>query len=131
MHRRTLLSLACGAATAASVGGLLGLRGLLASFADVRSSTIFPGAELKVTLDKATPAGARLVVAITHAQQRHACVSSDAIGGGEFTLHVPYPFDDLVPGEYSVDVELFDVAGRRLERHAAGAYTLKPVRFSV
>ena len=93
-------------------------------------SRLFPGATIEAKVDANAPSGAWLNVVVGNNGQEWAFGHPTVAPGQTVELPVPYPHDDLVSGTYSVAVELH-CDGHLLERHNAGTYTLRSIRFSV
>ncbi len=94
-----------------------------------------PGARLQVDLALGLPPETLLLLDLHHDRadgtrttSRHAALP--VTGGQRLELVTPYPYQDLVAGRYAVALTLQDAHGAVLERHAAGSYTLRRVRFS-
>ena len=94
-----------------------------------------PGAILQIDIAKHVPANAALEVDIAHVRPDGVCNTVRAIAqrvtpGQQLRIPTPYPYRDLVAGTYDVTLTLRDEAGREIDRHEAGRYTVRRFRFS-
>ena len=126
MQRRTFLGL-CGAS---AVGWLWAGDTRLCPFVRLSGEPCFPGARLQVAVADHAPAGSQLEVQVRHADHWHPSTPVPATPGQQLSVPTPYPHDDLVAGDYTVDLVLRDRRGRELERLTAGSYRVRQMRFS-
>ena len=131
MERRTFLRI-CGAASIATTAGCREpWRGLSPENGiAVSGRAIFPGTPLRIEVDAKTAPESRIEVIVGHQGDRHIGIRSPVVAGQTLTVETPYPYDDLVPGEYSVTIVLYDRTGSSVESHDVGAYRLVKPWFS-
>lgn len=101
----------------------------------VVGAATLPGALLEVTLKRQAPPGATWAVEVCHTAvgrplRRTQHGNEAAETGRSRTLATPYPYADLVPGDYAVAVVLCAADGRELDRAECGSYSVRRVRFS-
>lgn len=94
-----------------------------------------PGARLRVTLGRDLPHGAQLLMEMTHLRHNQPSLRSqhqqqNVQAGQELELLTPYPYAQLVAGQYQVELVLLDADSRELQRHDAGIYHIHKFRFS-
>ena len=126
MQRRTFLGL-CGAT---AVGWLWPGDSRLSPFVQLSGAACFPGARLTVAVADHAPAGSALEVQVRHGDHWHPSPLTPVTAGQQVVVPTPYPHDDLVAGDYAVDLVLRDRQGRELERLTAGSYRVRRMRFS-
>lgn len=139
MERRTFLTVCVGTGVAAAHlawpgAPLTDLFGGLAPSSgpgwQVDGRALCPGAPLQVTLAAEVPVGSRVRLLVDHQGRRHDAGAFAVTPGATLTLETPYPFDDLVPGAYSVLLTLEGPLGQSLAACPVGSYTLQRFRFS-
>lgn len=128
MQRRTFLNL-CPLVAAAAVAVRLDLADG-GPFWHVSGARVCPDAPVHVDLAAHVPEGSQVRLRVDFAAGSHLAPSHDAAAGARHALTTPYPHDDLVPGDYTVYVELVGRSGRLLECQTVGTYRVRPYRFS-
>ena len=99
---------------------------------------VVPGALVQVRVAAHAPAGASLHWLVHHGGQVHerpaiplgAPLRTDGKADTMVQSTVPYPYDDLLPGPYALELVLRDAGGRELERCSVGGFALRRQRFS-
>ena len=94
-----------------------------------------PGARLRVTVAGHVPTGSTLAIDVAHKGADGAILGSrhavqTVAAGQQLEVVTPYPYTDLVAGQYTVSLVLHDPRGRELDRHDAGSYAIRRFRFS-
>jgi hypothetical protein len=94
-----------------------------------------PGARLRVIVARHVPGGSTLTIDVAHEKQDGVILRSRhsaqiVVAGQELEVVTPYPYTDLVPGQYAISLLLHDAHGRELDRHDAGSYAIRRFRFS-
>jgi hypothetical protein len=102
----------------------------LGSLIDSQGQPCHPGAVVALQVAADAPQRVQVRLATIHAGVRLAAPAEPAAAGGLIHLETPYPYADLVPGEYHVEGELLSADGAVLARLAIGSYRVRPWRFS-
>ena len=89
-----------------------------------------PGSSVALSVSPWAPRGCSVRLVVGHGG---AALSGPGVPvAPAATAHVqtPYPFDDVVPGRYTVHAELVAADDSVVARAAVGDYTVRPFRFS-
>jgi len=114
------------AAGVAAVPASLRLAGLVSS----DPAAVFPGARASVRIHPDAPAGCRLLLVASGGDGVGRSTAAAAPAGAQVEARVPYPHDDLVPGDYRVHAELCSASGAVLASLDLGTYRVRRFRFS-
>lgn len=123
---------------AAGLGGIAAAVVRPSCLVPVGTPAVVPGALVQVQVARHAPSGATLHWLVHHgghvhdvpAQQPGAPLRLDGKADALLQTVVPYPYDDLVPGPYTLELVLRDSGGRELERCSLGGFSLRRQRFS-
>lgn len=126
LSRRQLLRFAGFAAGAASLPASLRLAALLSA----DEATLFPGALAQLQVHGDAPANGWLRLTASDCSQTALSAPVVAAPGTVAQAVVPYPYEDLVEGEYTVRAQLCDAAGAVLASLELGHYRVRRFRFS-
>lgn len=124
--RRSFLRLLAASTTLAVLPASLRLGALLQGHGHAR----FPGAEIPLQVAEDAPPQCVVRLVAVYQGQRYAEPAIAAAPGATVTLQAPYPFGDLVPGDYAIEAELCTADGAVLATVPTGGYVVGAWRFS-
>ncbi|MSQ81472.1 MAG: hypothetical protein EXR77_00945 [Myxococcales bacterium] len=126
LDRRQFLCIAGIVGAVAALPSSLRVGAWIAATAD----GLHPGAQVTVAIAPDVPTGCSVRLRADHPAGRGHGGPVNAVAGTSASLETPYPFNDLVEGDYTVRAELCSASGRVLESSTVGVYRVRRFRFS-
>lgn len=126
LDRRQFLRIAGIAGAVAALPSSLRIGAWIAATTD----GLHPGAQVTVAIAPDAPAGCSVRLRAAHPAGCGHGTPVSAVPGASASLETPYPFNDLVEGDYTVRAELCSASGRVLESSTVGAFRVRRFRFS-
>ena len=128
MERRTFLQLVAGGAVAGAIGGLASAQPHpMLTWDD--NAPLFPGLPLLVGLRDDARGACHVTIVMRHGAAVHVAPVCTLAPGEERRVELPYPYDQLIAGNYDVELVAMTTDGRWQDQQRVGTLTVSALRF--